>query len=124
MRKEAEERYNLGAKDLNVLKIGTHVVLQNPISKRWDKVGIIVAIGRNRDYFVKHESRRVYWRNKRCLRIFKPSFPVATSTKNQSTTPIILMLPIKISDKTIDTRNQILASAENHSPKCPPETQR
>ena len=75
LRQKAKERYDRGAKDLSALKVKGHVDMQNPITKMWDKVGVIVAIGRNRDYLVKTGSGRVYWRNRRFLRPHRPSFP-------------------------------------------------
>ena len=55
------------------LRLSTHVRVQNPISKRWDRQGIIIGIGRHRDYHVKLPSGRVYWRNRRFLRTTRSS---------------------------------------------------
>ena len=63
-----EERYNLRSRALRPLHIGTQVRVQNPISKRWDRDGVVIGVGRHRDYHVKLPSRRVYWRNRRFLR--------------------------------------------------------
>ena len=45
--------YNAHAKDLKPLKIQTPVIVQNPITGKWDKTGIIVGVGKRRDYDVK-----------------------------------------------------------------------
>ena len=60
---------------LSTLSIGTHVDIQDPRTKRWTKRGVIVAIGSHRDYFVKLPSGRVYWRNRRFLRPYRPLVP-------------------------------------------------
>ena len=64
----AEQHYNASAHPLAPLKIGTHVRLQDPVSKRWDKLGTIVGVGYHRDYLIKTPSGRVFWRNRRFLR--------------------------------------------------------
>ena len=56
------------ARLLPPLRLGDSVFLQDPVSKRWNRTGIIVGIGRHRDYHVKVPSGRVYWRNRRFLR--------------------------------------------------------
>ena len=61
-----EERYNRQPSPLPQLRIGSQVRLQNPITKKWDRVGVIIGIGRHRDYHVKLPSGRVYWCN-RCF---------------------------------------------------------
>ena len=50
------------------LRIGQEVRLQDHITKRWDRQGQVIGVGRNRDYHVKLPSGRVYWRNRRFLR--------------------------------------------------------
>ncbi|XP_042873738.1 uncharacterized protein LOC122254225 [Penaeus japonicus] len=73
--KNVETRYNKHARALPTLKIGTQV--HNPTSKRWDKVGIIMGIGKSRDYHIKMSSCHTLWRNRRFLRpvCFPPSEP-------------------------------------------------
>ena len=68
-----EQRYNEHSHALPPLRLSTHVRVQNPISKRWDRQGIIIGIGRHRDYHVKLPSGRVYWRNRRFLRTTRAS---------------------------------------------------
>ena len=63
-----EERYNRQSRPLPQRCIGTQVRLQNPITKKWDRVGVIIGIGRHRDYHVKLRSGRVYWRNRRFVK--------------------------------------------------------
>ncbi|KAK8394796.1 hypothetical protein O3P69_005935 [Scylla paramamosain] len=42
--------------------------VQDPTTKRWDKVGTVMGIGKSRDYLVKMPSGRIWWRNRRFLR--------------------------------------------------------
>ena len=62
------ERYNANARDLPLLRTGDNVLIQDPITKRWTKVGEIIGVGKRRDYHVKLPSGRTYWRNRRFLR--------------------------------------------------------
>ncbi|KAK8380809.1 hypothetical protein O3P69_008029 [Scylla paramamosain] len=43
--------------------------LQDPVTKRWDKVGVVMGIGKSRDYLVKTTAGRVLWRNRRFIRV-------------------------------------------------------
>ncbi|XP_043236499.1 uncharacterized protein K02A2.6-like [Amphibalanus amphitrite] len=65
---QAQRHYNSSAHTLPSMKIGVHVRIQDPISKRWDKLGTIVGVGYHRDYLVKTPSDRVLWRNRRFIR--------------------------------------------------------
>ena len=60
-----EHSFNESSRSLKKLQIGTSVDVQDARTKRWSKRGVIVAIGKHRDYFVKLPSGRVYWRNRR-----------------------------------------------------------
>eukprot|EP00117_Sycon_ciliatum_P007604 scpid94648/ scgid10640/ len=73
------DQHNRSAHELAALKIGTMVDVQDNRSGRWATTGTVVAIGQNRDYFVKLPSGRVYWRNRRFLHIHYPATPVAVS---------------------------------------------
>ena len=44
--------------------------MQDQTSKRWDKVGEVIGKGKNRDYRIKMDSGRTYWRNRRFIRKF------------------------------------------------------
>ena len=69
IRKYSEKYYNAHANPLKPMKIGTKVRIQNTTNKLWTHVGVIVGVGRNRDYLVKLESGRIWWRNRRFLRV-------------------------------------------------------
>ena len=68
LKEAAIERYNKNARPLPSIKIGTTVRIQDPTSKLWDRSGIVVSVGKNRDYRVKQPSGRTLWRNRRFLR--------------------------------------------------------
>lgn len=63
-----KEHFDKNTTTLSKLTIGMSVIIQDTKSKRWNRNGIIVAIGRFRDYFIKLASGRVLWRNRRLLR--------------------------------------------------------
>jgi hypothetical protein len=65
---DAKTRYDLRSRGLEPLPIGTNVRVQDPKSKLWSHVGVVVAIGRYRAYRVKFASGSVLWRNRRFLR--------------------------------------------------------
>ena len=60
--------YDSHARPLPPLNLEDCVRIQDPVTKRWDKAGIVMGVGRSRDYHVKLPSGRVLWRNRRFLR--------------------------------------------------------
>lgn len=68
IQQQVQQRYNSSAYTLPPLKIGCEVRLQDPTTRRWDRVGSVVGIGRHRDYLVKLPSGRTLWRNRRFVR--------------------------------------------------------
>ena len=64
--------YDQHARPLPELRVNDHVRIQDPLSHLWDKVGIVMGIGRSRDYQVRLPSGRVWWRNRRFLRPVTP----------------------------------------------------
>ena len=56
------------ADKLPELQPDQRVVIQDPISKKWSKCGIIVEKKRNRSYLVKTETGNVVWRNRKFLK--------------------------------------------------------
>lgn len=61
-------RYDSRTRPLSPLPIGQTVRIQDPKSKLWSHVGVIVAVGRYRLYRIKFASGSVLWRNRRFLR--------------------------------------------------------
>ena len=70
IREKAQAYYNTNARDLKPFSVGTHIHIQDTISKKWDRTGIIVGVGERRNYRIKLPSGRVLWRNRRYLRRF------------------------------------------------------
>lgn len=77
------------ARDLKPLRIGDHVDIQDPKTKRWSSRGVVVAVGARRDYNIKLPSGRILWRNRRFLRPFVPLSPSTpeSTVKPSTTTP-------------------------------------
>ena len=72
LRAEAKTRYDEHTRELPKLQVGDIVRLQHPITKRWDKIGKVVERHwRDRSYAVKSESGRLYWRNRRFIKLCK-----------------------------------------------------
>ena len=69
-------QYDQHARPIPRLCVGQTVRTQNPITLRWDKVGIIMSCGRSREYEVRLLSGRVWWCNRRLLRSM-PSFHIS-----------------------------------------------
>lgn len=69
---QVQARYDQHAQPLPKLIIGETVRIQDPTSLRWDKVGVVVGRGRNRDYELRLPSGRVWRRNRRFLRPVTP----------------------------------------------------
>ena len=65
--KDVKLRYDSHAKPLPPLQLGDHVRIQDPVTKRWDKVATVMGVGKSRDYLVRTTSGRVLWRNRRFL---------------------------------------------------------
>jgi len=65
---EETARYDAHVRPLPPLELDAVVRVQDQTTKRWDKVGTVMGIGKSRDYLVKMPSGRVWWRNRRFLR--------------------------------------------------------
>ncbi|XP_063590912.1 uncharacterized protein K02A2.6-like [Penaeus indicus] len=65
----AKALYDSHARPLQPLQIGSQVRIQDPVSRRWNKVAVVMGIGRSRDYLLRTTSGRVLWRNRRFLRV-------------------------------------------------------
>ena len=65
---QVTSQYDSHARPLPKLTIGQRVRIQDPTSRRWDKVGIVMGRNRTRQYEVRLPSGRVWWRNRRHLR--------------------------------------------------------
>jgi hypothetical protein len=77
---ENKLRYDVHTRPLSPLRIGTQVRIQDPDSKLWTHVGVIVAVGRFRSYLVKFASGSVLRRIRRFLRPLIPTEEETTAT--------------------------------------------
>ena len=68
VKEKIKDYFNSRTKPLSKLSIGTRVRVQNQVTKKWDKIGNIIAIGERRSYDVRLENGRVWTRNRRYLR--------------------------------------------------------
>ena len=63
---KAAKIYDRSARQLKLLQIGDHVLIQNTISKEWDRTGIIVQ-RKDREYKIRLPSGRALTRNRQFL---------------------------------------------------------
>ncbi|XP_045025183.1 uncharacterized protein LOC123469907 [Daphnia magna] len=59
--------YNKRTRPLAAFVVGNHVLIQHPVSKQWATPGIIVEVGRHREYLIKTPAGRIFRRNRRFL---------------------------------------------------------
>ncbi|KAF0300441.1 hypothetical protein FJT64_027054 [Amphibalanus amphitrite] len=64
-KKKAEEAYNERAKPLRPLRIGAHVSVQDSTTGLRDKMGLVVGIGRRRDYLAEVDPELKTYRSTR-----------------------------------------------------------
>ncbi len=72
LRAKAKAQYDQGSRKLKELKVGDIVRVQHCASKKWDLIAEVMVIKpRGRSYLVKSETGKIYWRNRRFLRLYK-----------------------------------------------------
>lgn len=69
LKEKAKTFYNRGSHSHAQLNLGQTVRIQDHATRRWDRSGKITGVGRYRDYRVTLPSGRVFWRNRRFLRL-------------------------------------------------------
>jgi len=73
IRENVEQKYNKGTRKLKELKIGDMVRIQHHVTKKWDMIAKIKSVDqRKRSYLLETDSGRIYWRNRRFLRLYLP----------------------------------------------------
>ena len=75
IKKFAEQKYNMHAKILPEFRAGTNVNVQDERTGRWTVTGIIVEVGRNRQYLIKKRNGQLIWRNRKFIRRHHPISP-------------------------------------------------
>jgi hypothetical protein len=99
----SKQRYDARAHQLPSFSVGAKVRIQDHVSKRWDKTGIVISIGKHRDYRVKLPSGRVYWRNRRFL---KPDYSADAEPRRPSVSIDPTPTEIEIPDVPNENRGQ------------------
>jgi hypothetical protein len=69
MHEKSEVQYNKGAHPLRSIPHGATVRVQDPVSKKWDKTGVIMQVDRHRRYRIRFEGGSALWRNRRFIRL-------------------------------------------------------
>ena len=72
------------SKSLPTLSVGTKVIVQNPITKRWDSTAVITKRRSERSYTIRNESGKFYLRNRKFLR---PKIHSTDQTSNDLDVP-------------------------------------
>ena len=73
LKQKAKERYDQHTRRLPELPVGAIVRVQHPVRKRWQITGEVIEKRNNgRSFLVRSESGRVYWRNRRFLKLYVP----------------------------------------------------
>ena len=85
--KQVETYYNQHTRMLPEIRIGSHVAVQNTVSKQWDIYGVVTAISPHRRYFVKTSNGQVLFRNRQYLRRRVPLLPPVTTLAPPSSPP-------------------------------------
>ncbi|QQP52720.1 Transposon Tf2-6 polyprotein, partial [Caligus rogercresseyi] len=76
--RQSQAAYDVGSKELSELKVGDIVRVQHGLTKKWNLIAEVLEIRpRGRSYLVKTESGRLYWRNRRYLKLYAPPIGVA-----------------------------------------------
>ena len=110
---DAKGRYDTTTHPLPPLRAGQEVRVQSPTTRLWDAVGVVVGIGRRRDYHIKMPSGRVWWRNRRFLR------PTHTQAVIEDTAA--QEMP---QTKTKETRKMVTFATEDEEEEMPRRSKR
>ncbi|QQP42541.1 Uncharacterized protein FKW44_017243, partial [Caligus rogercresseyi] len=70
LRAKAKAAYDVGSKELSELKVGDIVRVQHGLTKKWNLIAEVLEIR-------PHKSGRLYWRNRRYLKLYAPPIGVA-----------------------------------------------
>ncbi|KAG0721036.1 Retrovirus-related Pol polyprotein from transposon opus [Chionoecetes opilio] len=109
---KAEWYYNRSSRALPPLRVGTPVRIQDCKSRRWNKQGVVVGVGKHRDYHVQVVSGRIFWRNRRYLR---PA-PASTSGEPQAAPPVGDRRKVRFSSPSPATQPQRRSLRERRRP--------
>ena len=105
---QVQRNYDAHARPLPRMSVGQHVRIQDPTSRRWDKVGVVMGSLRSREYEVRLPSGRVLRRNRRFL------FPVPDPSEDP--TPHLPVVPCHDTEKSSVPSNAPRRSARLNPP--------
>ena len=122
------DRYNVGTRELKPLSIGQLVIIQNPITKRWDRFGTVLKAMPHRKYQLKlHDTGNVTYRNRRFL---KPKKGLSHCQNDRFSTSFV---PLKqngttvpqrvVGDSTLPIPSSSLEEQQQQSSSSPEEEQ-
>ena len=55
-------RYDSQSRRLHLIPVGSALRIQDHRTRRWDRRGTVIEVGKNRDYQIKFQSGRILWR--------------------------------------------------------------
>ena len=65
-------RYDSQSRRLHLIPVGSALRIQDHRTRRWDRRGTVIEVGKNRDYQIKFQSGRILWRNRKFIHIDYP----------------------------------------------------
>ncbi len=72
LRQKAKQRYDRGVRSLSKLEVRDVVRVQHHVTKKWNLIAEVVHIKpRGRSCLIRSETGRLYWRNRRYLRLYE-----------------------------------------------------
>lgn len=102
------ERYDSQACPFQPFHLSAHVRVQDPVTKRWKKVAVVIGVGKSRDYLVRTPSGRILWRNRRYLRAVSDPADMDDDTRPKA----------EKTDDTGHTNARCRRRRENDGPRC------
>jgi len=104
-----EEKWNCSSRSLPVLNVQDSVLVQNQISKKWDRQGTVME--RNlkiRRYLIRLESGMMIYRNRRHLRkLYMPSNAVKRDEKHPAVPPTLEVPMIRDGNRNLMDQPQL-----------------
>ena len=104
-----EEKWNRSSRSLPVLNVQDSVLVQNQISKKWDRQGTVME--RNlkiRRYLIRLESGMMIYRNRRHLRkLYMPSNAIKRDEKHPAVPPTLEVPMIRDGNRNLMDQPQL-----------------
>ena len=121
--KKTASRYNFGTTKLKPLQVGQAIVVQNMVSKRWDRYGTILKVLPHRKYLLRlRDTGNTTSRNRRFLkpahpmgRVMYPLSGPSVSTK-RATNPEHSVPPVLVDNGNTELRSSPIQSSATQLP--------